>query len=145
MKAQVLPTLWCNISGESAEELWHWSLQGCLFFDRLCGGFRRRPGQVGGLGRGTQTAALDRSLHACDFLRIHDLQRADQLLLRDHVADRGAADWRVLPQRQDPDAAAVPLRRARDGDRHGLRAPVHDIPDSLPVQTGNVVPKQVMW
>ena len=28
MKGQVLHTVWCNISGEAAEEIWHWSLLG---------------------------------------------------------------------------------------------------------------------
>ena len=28
MKGQVLHTLWCNISGEAAGEIWHWSLLG---------------------------------------------------------------------------------------------------------------------
>ena len=28
MKSQVLLTVWCNISGEAAGEIWHWSLSG---------------------------------------------------------------------------------------------------------------------
>ena len=28
MKNQVLHTVWCNISGEAAGEIWHWSLLG---------------------------------------------------------------------------------------------------------------------
>ena len=28
MKSQVLHTVWCNISGEAAGEIWHWSLLG---------------------------------------------------------------------------------------------------------------------
>ena len=28
MKSQVLLTVWCNISGEAAEEIWHWLLLG---------------------------------------------------------------------------------------------------------------------
>ena len=28
MKIQVLLTVWCNISGEAAGEIWHWSLSG---------------------------------------------------------------------------------------------------------------------
>ena len=28
MKSQVLHTVWCNISGEAAGEIWHWSLSG---------------------------------------------------------------------------------------------------------------------
>ena len=28
MKSQVLLTVWCNISGEAAREIWHWSLSG---------------------------------------------------------------------------------------------------------------------
>ena len=26
MKSQVLPTVWCNSSGEAAGEIWHWSV-----------------------------------------------------------------------------------------------------------------------
>ena len=28
MQSQVLHTVWCNISGEAAGEIWHWSLLG---------------------------------------------------------------------------------------------------------------------
>ena len=28
MKSQVLLTVWCNVSGEAAGEIWHWSLSG---------------------------------------------------------------------------------------------------------------------
>ena len=28
MERQVLPTVWCNISGEAAGEIWNWSLLG---------------------------------------------------------------------------------------------------------------------
>ena len=41
MKSQILLTVWCNISGEAAGEIWHWSLSGVkglkhtlLFFRR---------------------------------------------------------------------------------------------------------------
>ena len=31
MKGQVLHTVWCNISGEAADEIWHWSLLGVSY------------------------------------------------------------------------------------------------------------------
>ena len=34
MKSQVLLTVWCNISGEAAGEIWHWSLSGVKGLNR---------------------------------------------------------------------------------------------------------------
>ena len=37
MKSQVLHAVWCNISGEAAGEIWHWSLLGVKgFLKHLC-------------------------------------------------------------------------------------------------------------
>ena len=36
MKSQVLYTVWCNISGEAAGEIWHWSLLGVKGLVVIC-------------------------------------------------------------------------------------------------------------
>ena len=36
MKSQVLHTVWCNISGEAAGEIWNWSLFGMKGLNALC-------------------------------------------------------------------------------------------------------------
>ena len=47
MKSQVLLTVWCNISGEAAGEIWHWSLSGVkglratMLVTLFCGSFGR--------------------------------------------------------------------------------------------------------